>query len=443
MTIKHIIIGLAGSVLFAGSGVLLTGCTLDEFPHNAVSSDNLTEEDCELLLVGLYNIVQYKPTNNGYAAFDICGGDLIRAGASSTGSAQQLIRDLVTPDSGFISGQWDGYYTALYQVNKFLLALDGMPDGERRDEMLGIASFFRGLLYFDLVSRWGEVPILEVPAAGDVAASSEADGWAFVERNLQTAIDLAPDFTSRYEVSRQAAQALMARVKLAQGKNDEAGILAETLITSGYFSLDGFDKIFRRMDNTEEIFTFSNLTEETSVNLSGAFYYSRSSENGGSYVYMPTTEAIDMYLPEDLRREISVAQQGSNNVINKYPGGELNSDPLPIVRLGEMYLISAEASGRSQAGLDRLNDLREKRGLTALAMPADDSSYLTALLNERRLEFLGENQRWFDLVRTGRFESTLSLERKYNRFPIPSREISLNGLLTQNSYWASAPAGQN
>ena len=220
------------------------------------------------------------------------------------------------------------------------------------------------------------------------------------------------------------------------GKTDEARILAEGLITCGYFSLDGFDKIFRSKDNSEEIFSFSNRTDETSVNLSGAFYYSRSSENGGSYVYMPTQEAIDMYVVEDLRKDISVAQQGSNNVINKYPGGELNSDPLPIVRLAEMYLVSAECYGRSLNGLNRLNELREKRGLLALPMPADDEAFLSAVLEERRLELLAENHRWFDLVRTKRFELTLSLEHKYNRFPIPSREISLNGLLRQNSWWA-------
>lgn len=436
MTIKHIIFGIASCGILAAGSLFFSGCSLDEFPHNAVSSKNLTEEDCELLLTGLYNVVQYKPTNNGYAAFDICGGDLIRAGASSTGSVQQLIRDLVTPDSGFVSGQWNGYYTALYQINEFLVSLESMPAGARRNEMLGIASFFRGLLYFDIVSRWGEVPLLERPTTDDVAASSEAEGWAFVESNLQTAIDLAPEFTSRYEVSRQAAQALMARVKLIMGKTDEARTLAEGLISCGYFSLDGFDKIFRGKDNSEEIFSFSNRTDETSVNLSGALYYSRSSENGGSYVYMPTREAIDMYATEDLRKDISVAQQGSNNVINKYPGGELNSDPLPIVRLAEMYLISAECYGRSLNGMKRLNELREKRGLLARPMPADDEAFLTAVLEERRLELLAENHRWLDLVRTNRFESAFSLEHKYNRFPIPSREISLNGLLRQNSWWA-------
>ena len=58
MTIKHIIFGIASCGILSAGSLLFTGCSLDQFPHNAVSSKNLTEEDCELLPTGLYNIVQ-------------------------------------------------------------------------------------------------------------------------------------------------------------------------------------------------------------------------------------------------------------------------------------------------------------------------------------------------------------------------------------------------
>ena len=88
-----------------------TGCDslLNQYPHNAVSSDNLTDQDAQLLLTGLYYYVQNKPTNNGYAAFDVLGGDLVRGGASGYLIPNLLIRDLVTEASGFVSGQWNGY----------------------------------------------------------------------------------------------------------------------------------------------------------------------------------------------------------------------------------------------------------------------------------------------------------------------------------------------
>lgn len=78
---------------------------------------------------------------------------------------------------------------------------------------------------------------------------------------------------------------------------------------------------------------------------------------------------------------------------------------------------------------------------------------MDVVLLERRLELAFENQRWFDLVRTGRFTSELtSFEAEYNPgsgqaevqninvqphmqyFPIPYEQIQLAapGVLTQN-----------
>ncbi len=433
MKIRHIILSCVCGALVCGTA----SCDgmLDQYPHNGVSSGNLTETDSELLLTGLYLIVQNKPTNNGYAAFDILGGDICRKGATLM-TPQLLVTGLMTPESGFISGQWNGYYTGLYQVNSLLKSLNGMAATDKRNEMIGVASFFRGLIYYNLATRWRNCPILEVPTTNDVASSPEADVWAFVERNLQTAIDYAPDFTSKNYVSRQAAQALMARALLAQGKTTEAARMAETVIGSGFFALDGFDKIFRGQANTEEIFTFANLTTEASVNLSGAFYYSRASAVGGSYQYAPTDEVMEMYLSGDLRAPYSIDRQDVNDVINKFPGGEASPDPLCIVRLGEMYLISAEAQGRTD-GIGRLNELRRFRGLDDVA-PASDEAFIDAVLDERRHELLAENFRWYDLVRLGRFEKTLGVDRKYSVMPIPSQEMNRNRLLEQHPYWSGA-----
>lgn len=412
-----------------------TSCNeMDQYPHNGVSSDNLTEDDAQLLLTGLYMIMQNKPTANGYLTQDIVGGELIRGGATGMTDPVILVRDLITPESGFVSGPWNGYYTGLHQVNSFIASVNAMAPSAAHDEMIGIASYFRGLIYYNLVSRYGEVPILEVPTTADVAASTEAEGWAFVERNLQTAIEYCPPFSDKNYVSRQAAMALMARTKLAMGKNAEAAALAEKLISDPNFALADFSDIFRGKPNKEEIFSFANLLMESSVNL-GAQLYSRSAPNGGSYTYAPTSAVMNMFDPDDKRKDISIDTQGTNDVINKYSGGEASTDPLIISRLAEMYLISAEAQGRN-AGLSRLNELRVFRGLKPVTVSTDEE-FMTAVLNERRHELLAEGFRWFDLVRTGRLESTLGFEHRYNRLPIPSREMQLNSLLKQNSYWAN------
>ena len=67
--------------------------------------------------------------------------------------------------------------------------------------------------------------------------------------------------------------------------------------------------------------------------------------------------------------------------------------------------------------------------------PATEEEFIDAVLAERRLEFLGEGFRWFDLVRTGRYEAATGLETKYTVFPIPLRELELNENLEQNELW--------
>lgn len=53
---KNFIISLLTVLL-----VFATSCNeMDQYPHNAVSSDNLTEEDAQLLLTGLYFYIQNK-----------------------------------------------------------------------------------------------------------------------------------------------------------------------------------------------------------------------------------------------------------------------------------------------------------------------------------------------------------------------------------------------
>lgn len=424
------------SIFLASMMLLTTSCgEMDQYPHNGVSTENLTPEDAQLLLTGLYVVMQNKPTANGYMCGDLLGGDIIRGGATGITNPVIMIQDLVTPEGGIVSGQWNGYMTALHQVNSFIVSLDRLPEGSARNEMLGVASYFRALIYFNLVSRYAEVPLLSAPNKDDVAASTEAEGWAFIERDLTVAMELCPTFTSKNYVSRQAAKALMARTKLHMGRGAEAARLADELIAEGTFGLSDFSAIFRGQDNREEIFTFANLLMESDVNL-GAQYYSRAHANGGSYTYAPTATVMKMFDPYDNRAEMSIDVQGTNNVINKFGGGEANPDPLIISRMGEIYLISAEGRGLAGGGLDRLNALRAARGLQPVTATTEEA-FLTLVLDERRHELLGEGFRWFDLSRTDRLKSTLGLDDKYKRLPIPAREMQLNRLLKQNSYWTA------
>jgi len=236
---------------------------------------------------------------------------------------------------------------------------------------------------------------------------------------------MCPQFTSKNYVSQQAAKALMARTKLAQGKKQEAAGLAEEVIADPAFDLEDFSLIFRGAANHEEIFTYLNDVEENGVNFAREFYQPATT-------YVPTREVIDLFVSADKRMNISVMADGDETVLNKY-NNYTSTNPIPVSRLAEMYLISAEGQGLED-GLGRLNQLREKRGLPAVS-PKDEDEFLDAILAERRLEFLGEGFRWFDLVRTGKLGEIMGMEEKYSVFPIPQTQIDLNSRLEQNELW--------
>ncbi|MGJ1197877.1 RagB/SusD family nutrient uptake outer membrane protein [Sphingobacterium spiritivorum] len=106
--------------------------------------------------------------------------------------------------------------------------------------------------------------------------------------------------------------------------------------------------------------------------------------------------------------------------------------------------------GRSEEALAPLNKIRDRVDLPALDIQNKDA-LLRAILNERRLEFAFEGDRWYSLQRTGMLQSTMDNLKEYrlicggngtlmnygmndNRvwLPIPQSELNRNPNLVQN-----------
>src|ERR1700754_3898993 len=96
--------------------MVLVSCNkqLNIYPHSAASSANLSSDDVEMLLTGVYNKVQNAPARESYIMYDLIGGNLITA--RGTGGPLPLINSTLRPEQAFISDAWNGYYGALYQV---------------------------------------------------------------------------------------------------------------------------------------------------------------------------------------------------------------------------------------------------------------------------------------------------------------------------------------
>lgn len=99
--------------------------------------------------------------------------------------------------------------------------------------------------------------------------------------------------------------------------------------------------------------------------------------------------------------------------------GEYTTLDIPVLRLGETYLIAAEAllnEGKPEEGVEYINSLikrasKTEAGYEAHKLAASDLT-IDAILDERAIELCGETTgRWVDLKRTGKL---LELVRKYN-----------------------------
>lgn len=412
------------------ASIIISSCDiLDKYPHDAVSRDSVSEEDLELLYTGLYCYSQYKPGFEGYFQNDMTGGDFFRGGGSVWPDAPSWIKDFFLPTNGWIQVPYTGYYALLYQINSFIEVAEKAAQTDKVRQMLGVAYYFRALDYYNIVTKYRIAPLMRVTSNDPQPNSTEEALWAFVNEDLEKALAMCPEYSTKYYVSLQAAKALAARAYIAQGKKAEAAKLADDLIADPLFALDDFSKIFRGEANSEVIFTFANLPEENGIKFAGEFLQPAT-------IYVPVPEVIALFKDDDKRKSISITVDGSETVLNKYIN-KSSSDPIIISRLAEMYLISAEGKGLNGGGLARLNELRRARGLQDLSpAPKNEEEFIDAILAERRLEFLGEGFRWYDLVRTGRYMKTTGLPEKYTVFPIPQRQLDLNTVnLQQNELW--------
>jgi len=101
-------------------------------------------------------------------------------------------------------------------------------------------------------------------------------------------------------------------------------------------------------------------------------------------------------------------------------------------------LMLAEALGESTQAYAYINQVRARAGLPAISATTA-GTFAEKLLNERRIEFALENQRWQDLLRFGVAKATLAKQLAIPQadvrllYAIPQKEIDVsNGKLVQN-----------
>lgn len=249
--------------------------------------------------------------------------------------------------------------------------------------------------------------------------------------------------------TKNAARAALARYYLYQKNWVQAEASATTVINSTSYELVNYSDVVSEDFNNESIFEVGYTASDDP----GTSAFGLNNLLVGRREVIPSNQFITQIISRDAgEREATVdfdfnEQGGGDNgwSVRKYGTPDEDNNNIVIFRLGEMYLIRAEA--RAQQGritgatgaLSDLNVLRTRAGKNTAAT-ADKPTLLTtasqaeALLlveRERLYELAFEGHRWYDLVRTGRAQVVMSAfspnwTSKYELWHIPQTEIQRN-----------------
>ena len=408
---------------------------LDLEPGTAISPDILGQGEIEQLLTGTYRSLQNNPGRDTWVLFDMRGENLINTYLSGS---NDFVNNEIPSNNGTLLTMWRGYYKAIYNANVTLSTLAKLEQTEENLYIEAQARFLRAYAYYCLATRWDGVPIIKENTLEQVKRDKQQAVFEFIKEELNACITggnlktFAETSNAPYYVSLEAAQALMARLALTMGDKTTATRLAEALIENPSFQLsENYDNIFNTTSNSEVIFSFRNSTSESAQNLY-ALFTTYDSPMKGSWFLCPSPESEKMFDdPADTRKATCITHLQSTStdyiIMNKFR----DYTPLIVSRIAEMYLISAEAQG--MAGLDRLNELRQYRGLQPLTNITSDSEYEKAVALERRKELYCEGFLFFDLIRTNKVaEEVSSMEGKNNYYlPLPESEVQYNPNLNE------------
>jgi len=404
-------------------------------PGTAISPDILGQGEIEQLLTGTYRSLQNNPGRDTWVLFDMRGENLINTYLSGS---NDFVNNEIPSNNGTLLTMWRGYYKAIYNANVTLSTLAKLEQTEENLYIEAQARFLRAYAYYCLATRWDGVPIIKENTLEQVKRDKQQAVFEFIKEELNACITsgnlktFAETSNAPYYVSLEAAQALMARLALTMGDKTTATRLAEALIENPSFQLsENYDNIFNTTSNSEVIFSFRNSTSESAQNLY-ALFTTYDSPMKGSWFLCPSPESEKMFDdPADTRKATCITHLQSTStdyiIMNKFR----DYTPLIVSRIAEMYLISAEAQG--MAGLDRLNELRQYRGLQPLTNITSDSEYEKAVALERRKELYCEGFLFFDLIRTNKVaEEVSSMEGKNNYYlPLPESEVQYNPNLNE------------
>lgn len=476
-------------IFLAATSLFTTGCSdfFDKIPTTSLPTEIAINsyQDAQAALNGLYNGVQGSSDKvDWYGAVQIYRGDVSgdMMSVNGTGKRSSSCYEL-SYNTQTTPNIWDIPYNVIRQANNIInsINLGKVTDGDTKDvdHIKGQALAIRALAHFDLVRNYSTtytadngaslgIPIVTDPLMPEAtpARNTVAEVYTQVIKDLKSAIELMNTTKTAGFLNQQGAKALLARVYLYKGDNENAFNTAVDVINNGEYSLwtnTEYASAWASQGSVEKIWEIINFSSDDWTDREGIAYLML--EEGYNDIILSKKAATYFTEnPNDVRNKVLTSSKEESNITNygdskvwllKYPAREGETDVrignVTMLRLSEQYLIAAEAAFKrnDQINADKyLNDIRKRANPDA----ADVTATLENILWEKAIEMIGEGHRFYDLLRNNLTvdrstnwanciipaKQSVTFNRDYFRaiLPIPQSEMNTNKEMEQNPGYA-------
>lgn len=444
-----------------GATVCLSACKkefLQQNNPNAVTVENYfkTENDVSLAVNGAYQALRSSNTigeNSGLFTDERSDDTGRNDNQSNAGEPFQFNDFSVLPSNSFLKTHWLALYNSIARSNVILSNIDkvSFSNPATKANYIAEAKFLRAIMYFELVRKWGPVPLVtkQLVTTEEVTAATfrapEAEVYNQIVADLKDGLSSTlPNFQPTAGIgraSKAAINAYLGKVYLTMAAtltNNQAENLANAntcllaaynMKTFGNLSeipyVDVFD-VNKKTTCKELIFQIANKQGDVNYSSSIAANNQAKGETINSLKVSTgiggnvTLDLINEYEASDLRKDFSVKYANDPIVkdwfITKFrdasslatANGYGGNDWI-LMRYADVILMLAEVNmlqGNDAAAIQYLDMVRTRAGMPNYALSKTNAAYAAAfptlklaILHERRVEFAFEHQRWFDLIR--------------------------------------------
>jgi hypothetical protein len=405
-------------------------------PPNQISDQNIYNADATAIsvLTGIYtnmsqqlgapaSIPFYGSITTSSFFSGLYSDELILDDKSVNLNLTKIYENDLLESDGSVLGFWFNAYNQIFTANA---AYNGVKASNSlslavKQQLMGEALFIRAFCYLYLVDYYGEVPLpltTDYKVNASLPRSSTSVVYQQIISDLKEARGLlSADFLAgnvitpvqdRLRPTKWAATALLARAYLYSGDNANAEIEATRMIDNHtQFDMAGIalNDVFKK-NSPETIWALTKVGFAGGVNdPNTGFAQTFVLPSGGPQT--PVTPINPFYLSDYLMNAFEAADNRkaqwtgevtANGITYpyayKYKVNALNQ-PLAeysiVMRMGEQYLIRAEARARQNKFIDAkadLNAIRARAGLPNTT--AADADLLDAVLHERQVELFTE-----------------------------------------------------